>query len=536
MGSHALGLTDGPTLRLVGFDGGGPAPPGPSLELRKIEALERIAAAMEAGAVTPETPLRIAGGEAEAEAVWLARMEAWLAEATASGVKSVPGRRKVLDRFLRRVGGDLSRESVVQWSIARGREVLPSTFGLERRLVRMFCQWAIQEGHLGADPTARIKAPRIPREIGSRAADPAEALALIAATREHVMRTRYKGSPRQLVYALMYGAGLRAGEARQLRWADFEPGTVRLRPETTKNGEGADQPLPPWLEAMVAETAADPRWADAEYPMAKKIHSGTFRVDCGEKRAKLTIEKRGRRLTVHGLRKAYVTALAASGCPQALISKLARHRQADLTLNVYTDGGALDLGRWAGNLPGPEDFSEESDAEGELSQLHETGGLRADTTGGRGAVGRIGATFPLDDGGKMGDTDCDVRSSPMAATLQSSERACGGRPGSSVRQTEPRAGSPLRALSLSEGEPCGQAERCDRDGGLHDGVDFPRALQERQPAGLRRADRRPLGPRGACVSGLRPPQGAADGDSRAGDYDNLNSAPLCAETVTTYLQ
>src|SRR5690606_27168697 len=132
------------------------------------------------------------------------------------------------------------------------------------------------------------------------------------------------------------------------------------------NGDSADQPLPPWLVDMVAETAADPRWADAEYPMGQRIHSATFAADC--KRARLTIEKRGRRLTVHGLRKAYVTTLAASGCPQALVSKLARHRNADLTLNVYTDGGALDLGRWAGNLPGPQDFFSGQP----LAQPHET--------------------------------------------------------------------------------------------------------------------------------------------------------------------
>jgi site-specific recombinase XerC len=161
-----------------------------------------------------------------------------LAEAT------VPNVRWVLLNFCEAVGpirpGQLRAEHIQAWMAAS--KVARSTNRNRFSIVRGFCRWLILHGHLRADPTLHLKAPKQPRPVPrGLPADDVRAL----------VRT-LPDSRARFIVVWMVQLGLRAVELARLEVGDIdlEQRTVLLR------GKGGWQRLLPITEEAWAVLVA----------------------------------------------------------------------------------------------------------------------------------------------------------------------------------------------------------------------------------------------------------------------------------------
>lgn len=152
-----------------------------------------------------------------------------LADATAPNVKGV------LLGFCRAVDvapGALRAEHVERWMgcqrVARG------TTRTRFSMVRVFCRWLILRGHLAADPTQHLRAPRQPRPV-PRAVDAARVGDLIGTLPD---------SRAHFIVVWMVQLGLRAVELARLEYGDID---VEAR-SVIIHGKGGWQRLLPITE------------------------------------------------------------------------------------------------------------------------------------------------------------------------------------------------------------------------------------------------------------------------------------------------
>lgn len=161
-----------------------------------------------------------------------------LAEAT------VPNVRWVLLNFCESVGpirpGQLRAEHVQGWMAAS--KVARSTNRNRFSMVRGFCRWLILTGHLRADPTLHLKAPKQPRAVPRGL--PADVVRALVQT--------LPDSRARFIVVWMVQLGLRAVELARLEVGDidFEQRTVLLR------GKGGWQRLLPITEEAWAVLVA----------------------------------------------------------------------------------------------------------------------------------------------------------------------------------------------------------------------------------------------------------------------------------------
>jgi integrase/recombinase XerC len=123
----------------------------------------------------------------------------------------------------------------------------PATRARRIAAVRSFYRWMVEAGRLDRDPSARLGAPRVPRRA-PRFLDVDEAAEVVEEpTQEGPLRARNAA-----LLELLYGAGLRVGEAVALDWLhlDLDERLVRVL------GKGRKQRVvpfgPPAAEALRA--------------------------------------------------------------------------------------------------------------------------------------------------------------------------------------------------------------------------------------------------------------------------------------------
>jgi site-specific recombinase XerD len=122
---------------------------------------------------------------------------------------------------------DLTSEALGRYLDA---DIAPSTAARRLAALRAFCAWATHEGHLAADPTAPLEAPRrprrLPRPIRAEADRQAVARAIAAAPQ-----------PFRLALTILRETGMRAGEVLALTLGDvaLDAGREALHVRDPKN-------------------------------------------------------------------------------------------------------------------------------------------------------------------------------------------------------------------------------------------------------------------------------------------------------------
>ncbi|TCP30657.1 tyrosine recombinase XerC [Sphingomonas sp. BK235] len=206
----------------------------------------------------------------------------------------------------------------------------------ELSAVRGFLDWV---GGTGSAP--RLRGPRVRKGV-PRPIAPDEAVALATEVAEESDEP-WVAARDWAVLLLLYGAGLRIGEAVALRGAVLPLGeTLRV---TGKRGKTRIVPLLPDVRAAVEEYAARMPWpVEPEAALFRGVRGGALspgivRVKVRAARARLGL---GDRTTPHALRHSFATHLLGRGADLRALQELLGHASLSST-QVYTGVDAAHL-------------------------------------------------------------------------------------------------------------------------------------------------------------------------------------------------
>jgi integrase/recombinase XerC len=160
--------------------------------------------------------------------------------------QTIYNRRRALARLTAWANGrpllTLTGDELAAWQDERTGQILASSRRAELSSVREFYRWALREGRIKKDPTARLFMPRaprgMPRPVGER--DLADALAVADPWMAAIL-------------GLAAFAGLRACEIARLDWSEvgFNDDPPSIRIVDGKGGRGRVVPLAPTLAELL---------------------------------------------------------------------------------------------------------------------------------------------------------------------------------------------------------------------------------------------------------------------------------------------
>lgn len=222
---------------------------------------------------------------------------------------------------------------------AASRSGKPNGAATVHRIVttlRTLFSFLAEEGLVPHDPSTRLEPPRVSRPVPGNTLTPAEVRRLLAAPD----RTIPKGLRDRALLEVLYGAGLRRGEALALDLGDLDHHERELWIRQGKGGKGRVLPLIPsaWRQLMSylergrpALTSAHPdsgravflssrgrRVSESSILKLLRTHAATARIP--------------KRLTPHTLRRSFATELHKRGASLRVIQELLGHASLDTTM------------------------------------------------------------------------------------------------------------------------------------------------------------------------------------------------------------
>jgi len=216
----------------------------------------------------------------------------------------------------------------------------PSSAAREMSAVRAFLRFAAEEeGNLPQLP--RTRSPKRPRTL-PRPASPADSIALAEQAGEDAVLP-WVGTRDLAILLLLYGSGLRVGEALSLR-ARILPLGQALR-VTGKRGKTRIVPVLPAVKEAIAAYVAECPWSLAgDVPLFVGAKGAPLNPDL-VRRAVRTARKRlglAETLTPHALRHSFATHLLAGGADLRSLQELLGHASLSST-QIYTEVDAARL-------------------------------------------------------------------------------------------------------------------------------------------------------------------------------------------------
>jgi len=215
----------------------------------------------------------------------------------------------------------------------------PSTLGRKLASLRSFFRFLLREGDCRLDPTAGIPVPRKPKTLPNPLpVDDCEMLIEGADTGPSVERDQRRRLRDRALVELLYGAGLRVGEASSLdvRDLDLQRGDVRVM---GKGGKERVVPLPAAAREALAKyldfRRAPGILAEPLFPSLRSLGSQARRL--GPRDIRRILKARARRVGIadrvhpHRLRHSYATHLLDMGADLREIQELLGHASLSTT-------------------------------------------------------------------------------------------------------------------------------------------------------------------------------------------------------------
>ena len=197
----------------------------------------------------------------------------------------------------------------------------PATANHWLRILKLLANWAVKRGLIAALPwrVRMLKVQKRPRSILPFAAARAWFAAVdVATAAEPSAATAIR---------MMFGLGLREGEAAGARWEWVDWQRATYTPGVTKGREAEPVPLPKWL----AEHLAPMRRAEGLIAAKKsgRRHPPGF-ARTAMRQANAACQTLG--ITPHRLRGTFATMLSEAGVPIQTIQKVMRHKSPMTTM------------------------------------------------------------------------------------------------------------------------------------------------------------------------------------------------------------
>jgi site-specific recombinase XerD len=180
-------------------------------------------------------------------------IDAYIAMKTSLGM-SFDSARRLLRQFSREIGnptiGEVQAEAVA--TFLRGRGALNATWGLKYRILSGFYKFAISRGHVDSSPLP-ANVPKLPPQQSPYVYSLDELCRLVEATSVvHVNSTPLQAPMYRMLLILLYGSGLRIGEALNLTLRDVDVIERILTVRDTKFFKSRLVPIGPKLAGQLA--------------------------------------------------------------------------------------------------------------------------------------------------------------------------------------------------------------------------------------------------------------------------------------------
>lgn len=306
----------------------------------------------------------------------------------------------------------------------RGREasqrLANNTLNHYRAAWRAFTRWAHNAGELDKNPLAGLVRYRTKGfERRRRFALSVEAFRKLfeSVSASDVTRAGLDGQARAMLYLVAVCSGFRRGELAALEPASIRRGAdgrvvAHLPAWATKNGEAATQPLLPDVEAAMGWIASRPTRTPLWPGLGDLDAAVMLRADARKAGVSTSLAD-GRRLDFHCLRRTFGTWLVTEyRVHPKTAMELMRHSTMELTMALYTDVDAEDLGASIGRPVGAANPRKLAPVEGDGMGVAEA----------RAADGIAAKPIPSASNGERG-ADCE--SDPTAQGPEPQLRALG---------------------------------------------------------------------------------------------------------------
>lgn len=160
---------------------------------------------------------------------------------------TIYGRERTLARLTKWAGGPilyLTDKDLERWQSDRSKRLQPESLRGETSIVRLFFEWAKDQGFRDDDPAYRLPLPRVARRLPRPIRD------------KHLADAMAAADPATLaILGLAAFAGLRAMEIAALDWRDVSVGDAveEIRIQEGKGGHGRVVPLSEPLRAILLD-------------------------------------------------------------------------------------------------------------------------------------------------------------------------------------------------------------------------------------------------------------------------------------------
>lgn len=202
--------------------------------------------------------------------------------------------------------------------------------------IRSFLRFLEREGEVNAAGIAAIRAPKQPKSL-PKPVTPDDAIALTDAA-THLAEAPWVRARNAAIMTLLYGCGLRIGEALALTGNDLSDRAAKTISITGKGNKTRIVPLLPVVfEAVEAYRAQCPYDLSGNTPLFRGVRGGPLRAsvlqrDMRTMRGALGLPETA---TPHALRHSFATHLLARGGDLRTIQELLGHASLSTT-QVYT--------------------------------------------------------------------------------------------------------------------------------------------------------------------------------------------------------
>lgn len=244
--------------------------------------------------------------------------------------------------------GDLERLTPADfraWLAARaGRGLARTSTARAMSSLRGFLDWLTKDGRAHNPALAVVRTPRVPRALPRALAveEAAEALAAI----DDLASEPWVARRDLAVFLLLYGCGLRVGEAVALTRREAPRPDQQALVVTGKGGKQRQVPLLPVVpEAVAAYVAACPHALSTDGPLFVGVRGGALSARRVQERMQQVREwlQLPEGVTPHALRHSFATQLLSAGGDLRAIQELLGHASLSTTQR-YTavDAAALE--------------------------------------------------------------------------------------------------------------------------------------------------------------------------------------------------